>query len=658
MNALLKSAVVMLFWVTAATQAEAVVELDTVGGDAWTFALPVSGRFAPEHCDAIAIESPRARIEALRIDNRFFAEVPLLAGRNELRAVCSQENRERARSTPQTWRVRLDDLPVARIRVRTEAASIHLDAGHSAPAPALSAPLTRFEWRARSDNAEPLRTIEDKPLSAGGTVVDKQLQLAAPTRDGEYYVNLRVTDAIGRVDESTAVFRVEGGKPHSIDLDSEHPAWVDSAVLYGVAPYMFEPQNFRGIEERLDEIAALGATAIWISPVTAAAPDDFGYAVTDQFSIREDFGGQRGLHSLVEAAHRQGLRILVDFVPNHFSQYHPYFSAAERDGKRSPYFDWFDRDAAGAVTQYFDWKHLKNLNFDNPAVRNHIVAAATRFVRAFDVDGFRVDASWAVARRAPEFWPELRAELKRIDPDIVLIAEASAREDYHVSNGFDAAYDWTENLGEWAWREAFRSNGSVDVDRLRSALTNEGRGLPPDSFILRFVNNNDTGERFATRFGENTARLGATLLFTLHGIPLIYNGDEIGAAFEPYDEGPPIRWQETALTDHYRQLASVRRSNPALRSREMTLLKTSHADSVLVFQRPGATMAEDVLVLLNFSDAPHLVAPVDDYSRTVLSSLGASIDLLSGSPVSIQPRSGSIRVPANSALILRAGPAH
>ncbi|HVF15669.1 MAG TPA: alpha-amylase family glycosyl hydrolase, partial [Steroidobacteraceae bacterium] len=66
-------------------------------------------------------------------------------------------------------------------------------------------------------------------------------------------------------------------------------------MLYGAAPYQFEPQGFGGIRERLDEIAALGASAVWLSPVTAAAEDDFGYAVLDQFSIRADFGGEAGL---------------------------------------------------------------------------------------------------------------------------------------------------------------------------------------------------------------------------------------------------------------------------------------------------------------------------------------------------------------------------
>jgi glycosidase len=622
---------------------------DTEGGDAWSFVQPISGHFDPRRCDSIAIESGTVRIEALRIENRFHADVPLLPGGNELRAVCRSETHEIARSPAQRWRTMLADLPKAWIRVSTERTSIHLDGGRSERATSLPAPIVRFEWRARAGNPAPLRTVDDKPLG-DAPLTTKRLQLNSPTVDGEYYLTLRVTDALGRHDESTGVFRVRSQRAEAVTLASENPAWVDSAVLYGAAPYMFEPQGLRGIEQRLSDIAKLGATAVWISPVTAAAPDDFGYSVVDQFSIRQDFGGAAALRSLVDAAHRLGMRVLVDFVPNHFSQSHAYFRDAQEKGPRSPYYDWFDRDASGAVTQYFDWQHLKNLNFDNPAVRNHILAAAVRFVREFEVDGFRVDASWAVAQRAPEFWPMLRAELTRIDPDIVLIAEASAREGYHVANGFDAAYDWTDTLGQWAWHDVFGPDGKVDVPRLRAALTNDGRGYPPDSLIVRFLNNNDTGERFISRFGPDLARLGATLLFTLPGIPLIYNGDEVGAEFKPYDEGPPIQWNESPLTDHYRQLAAMRRELPALRTRELMMLATNRDATTLAFLRPGPEGAKDVTVLINFSGAPAAVKGVNDASRAQFTRLSRAVDALTGERIRV--RNGTVEVPARAALVL------
>jgi glycosidase len=232
----------------------------------------------------------------------------------------------------------------------------------------------------------------------------------------------------------------------------------------------------------------------------------------------------------------------------------------------------------------------------------------------------------------------------------VLIAEASAREGYHVANGFDAAYDWTENLGEWAWHDVFGPNGKVDVPRLRAALTNEGRGYPPDSLIVRFLNNNDTGERFISRFGPDLARLGATLLFTLPGIPLIYNGDEIGAEFKPYDEGPPIQWNESTLTEHYRRLAAMRRELAALRTRELLMLATNREETTLVFLRPGPEGSKDVTVLINFTDAPVDVTATNDAARAEFARLNRAVDALTGERV--RARNATLRVPARSALVL------
>src|SRR5205807_7549030 len=83
---------------------------------------------------------------------------------------------------------------------------------------------------------------------------------------------------------------------------------------------------------------------------------------------------------------------------------------------------------------------------DNPEVQRLIIEASAYWVRAFDIDGFRVDAAGGPRERASEFWPRWRAELKRIKPDLLLLAEASARDHYYVGHGFDAAYDWTRSL--------------------------------------------------------------------------------------------------------------------------------------------------------------------------------------------------------------------
>jgi glycosidase len=380
-------------------------------------------------------------------------------------------------------------------------------------------------------------------------------------------------------------------------------------VLYDASPFFFAPggrDGFAAIEARLPAIAALGANAILLSPVTAASPGDFGYAVTDDFRLRTRFGSAAQLRSLIDAAHSMGLRVLLDMAANHLSDQSPYYRDAQRLGQKSPYYNWFERDGSGRPMHYFDWTNLQNLNYDDPKVRNYMLAAFSYWVTHYHVDGFRADAAWAVRQRDPSFWPALRARLTRIDPNIILIAEAAGRDGYYVTHGFDAAYDWTSRLGQWAWDGVFAPAGGLpDLARLRAALTNGGKGYPEHALLLRFLDNNDTGERFITRYGVGETRAAIELLFTLPGIPLIYDGDEVGATFEPYAEGPPITWRDRdGLTPLYARMSRERRRVRALTSPRLQLLATDHDAEVLAFLRPGCGDETKALIALNFSRAP------------------------------------------------------
>ena len=121
------------------------------------------------------------------------------------------------------------------------------------------------------------------------------------------------------------------------------------------------------------------------------------------------------------------------------------------------------------------------------------------------MDGFRIDAAWGPRRRAPAFWPRWRTALKRINPDLLLLlAEASARDPYYGRHGFDAAYDWTDKLGEWAWREAFEDEAAT-AQRPRAAI----EGSDSRSLVFRFLDNNNTGPRFLSRYGLGRTRVAA-----------------------------------------------------------------------------------------------------------------------------------------------------
>jgi glycosidase len=293
----------------------------------------------------------------------------------------------------------------------------------------------------------------------------------------------------------------------------------------------------------------------------------------------------------------------MDFVPNHSSEKHPYFQDALKYGTDSRYWSFYDRDEAGAPTHYFDWTHLPNLNYNNPEVEQWMLEAASYWVREFDVDGFRVDVAWGVTERKPEFWLRWRRALKRIKPDLLLLAEASARDPFYFDNGFDAAYDWTAQLGHWAWERVFEDENLITYN-LNAALTNGRRGFHPDALIFRFLNNNDTGTRFITTHGQALTRLATAMLLTLPGIPCLFTGDEVGEAFRPYFDPQPLTWKEQfpGLRDYHRQLIALRKSVPSLHSHHWLPVTVEPHQQVYGYVRARESFSLPVLVLLNFSE--------------------------------------------------------
>jgi glycosidase len=202
----------------------------------------------------------------------------------------------------------------------------------------------------------------------------------------------------------------------------------------------------------------------------------------------------------------------------------------------------------------------------------------------------------------------------------------------------------------------FAPAGAVpDLARLRAALTNGGKGYPEHTLLLRFIDNNDTGERFITRYGVGETRAAIELLFTLPGIPLIYDGDEVGAAFQPYDEGPPISWRDPdGLTPLYARMSRERRSVRALTSPGLQLLATDHDAEVLAYLRPGRGGETKALVALNFGRAPVRVRlrgipALADFSRA------RAQDLATGRQWRVELPDGALALPPFGGVIVLAG---
>ncbi len=554
--------------------AHADIRLDGTGGDSWAFRREVSGT-ADVDCQQVEVHAGGRRVPARREGDRFVAVVPLAAGDNAVVAVCRTTGGEE-RSAPQSWKVRLREAPTARIELAVEGGVVRLDGASSTRSEGDDAAIVAWRWSARPANPAPLALLGHGP----------RMEAAAPTIDGEYLVALEVTDASGRQDRAEAAFVVRDGRAAAAP---DTPPWLERAVVYGVVPSLFGPRGLEDVRPRLDALRALGVDTLRISPVADAPAND---AVTDPFAVGPVYGRREALRGLVDDAHARGLRVILDFVPDRTADRHPYFQHADEHGAASPYFSWYERAPDGGRAFSVDREHRPHLDYDHPEVRRFLRGALADWVRTLDVDGFRVDVGWGAQRRASDFWTSVRRDLKRIKPDVALVAEASARDRELLRAGFDAAYDWTDEPGRWAWAEAF-SGPRPDLTKLREALqASAGR-------TLRFFDNDDTGARFMTRHGRGLQAVAAALVFTLPGIPSLSTGVEADAEYEPDRREAPLDLSRRApIADTLADLAALRRREPALLRGGLRLLGTSSSDTVLAFLRGDA--GRPVVVASNF----------------------------------------------------------
>jgi glycosidase len=585
----------------------------------------------------------------------FSFTVPIRSGDQEIGARCELADGSTEELGPIVLTGRLEPRPTARITVRIEGGAVVLDGSRSEPFEVDGAAIERYTWTPYLAVGEPPGVPRPRLESGArfaGVVDGARLTLLAPPEDGEYYATLTVRDAEGRTDTSTTYFVVEDGRARAVDMMTEHPSWIDSAILYAPVHQLWGG-GARAVQEHLDYLKRLGVDVLWLWPPTSRRAEGETYEIVDHFALDHEWGTPKELRSLVDHAHELGLRVLLDFVPNHTSVQHPYYQAAQRDGEGSHYWDFYDRDSFDEVTSYTEIFHnyLPNLNFANPQVRRMITEAFSSWIREFDVDGFRVDAAWGIERRAPDYWPEWRTELKRIKPDLLLLAEATAREPYYFDHGFDVGYDWTDHPGQWPWENLWTFPQEMQA-LLGPSLTNQGRGFPRRAIVLRFLNNNDTGERFVAQHGPKLTRVASALEFTLPGLPLLFAGDEVGLRYQPYRVVDRIPWKDHfGLREWYDGLIRLRRSLPALSSRDLTLLGSDWG-SVVAYVRPAVPGGSPALVVLNFWKEAEPTFDRNPALRPFLSA-GALEDALTGKRIQVGPDEPlTLRLPPYSVRVL------
>jgi alpha-glucosidase len=358
-------------------------------------------------------------------------------------------------------------------------------------------------------------------------------------------------------------------------------SWWQQGVIYHVYPRSFADADgdgvgdLRGVTSRLDHLAWLGVDAVWLSPIYRSPMKDFGYDISDHTAIDPLFGSLADFDALVAAAHDRGLRVLLDFVPNHTSEEHPWFAESPdrylwRDSAPGggPPNNWLSVFGGPAWTfdpprgGYYSHAYLReqpDLDWRNPEVREAMLDVL-RYWLDRGVDGFRVDALRQVLKD-PELRdnppnPDYRRGLPEYDSLLPVrsadhddLSPVAAMAEVIAERGgvmVGELYLPLERLVRYyAAGVQMPSNMHListpwEPSALVELIERYEAALPAGAWPNWVLGNHDRS-RIASRVGPAQARVAAMLLLTLRGTPTLYYGDELGMADVPI---PPERVQD------------------------------------------------------------------------------------------------------------------
>lgn len=392
----------------------------------------------------------------------------------------------------------------------------------------------------------------------------------------------------------------------------KHPDWSRNATIYEVNVRQSTPEGtFKAFEQQLPRLKDLGVDILWFMPIHPISElnrkGTLGsyYAVQNYKKVNPEFGTLADFKNLVDKAHSMGMKVIIDWVPNHtgcdnvWVSTHPEYFAKDKDGKMFGPFDWTD---------------TYKLDYSNPAMREAMREALIYWLTVGGIDGFRCD----VAGQVPvDFWDETRPVLQAVKPDLFMLAEAS--EPPLSFNGFDMSYNWpmkdlfsaiAATSGQYTYDDKkFPASDATAIDALLARQAKEYAG---DHYMMNMITNHDLNSWEGTEFERlgNLTRAMAVLTYTLPGMPLIYTGQETGLnrALEFFEKDMPPTW--TPRNDYfefYQKLNHLKHTHPALRAgssgADMKRYPTA-SDDIYVFSRKddgGATIY--VFANLGKSDA-------------------------------------------------------
>lgn len=431
-------------------------------------------------------------------------------------------------------------------------------------------------------------------------------------------------------------YHMHGKKQHLF------PQWLHDSVLYQIFPDRFARSlknpdaehidtpwdgpythrsfcggNLDGVAERLDYLEDLGVNLIWLNPIFEA-PSNHKYDTADYTKVSKHFGGNAALRRLIRAAHKRGIRIILDAVCGHCSTEHFAFRDLLRRQQKSPYRDWFrvrhfpvcKGNKSGFNQTYDCWQGhpaLPQFNTDNPDVQEYLISSYENWLLNYDVDGFRLDAIETISL---SFWEKFRARMKKARPDCLLIGEIWTHDYRFIEpprmdtlTNFPLLWFLAEHLGTG---KISPEHFAIKINLLREQLPASHRDM-----MMNFLSNHDI-MRIASRRGITPRRLKLLYGFLLMypGIPGIYYGDEIGMkGGNPPESRNGMIWDEhrldNGLHSYMRELIGIRRREKALAFGVFRWIYADDSTRIAIFLREHGSEKIAAALHLGKTKSPH-----------------------------------------------------
>jgi alpha-amylase len=378
----------------------------------------------------------------------------------------------------------------------------------------------------------------------------------------------------------------------------KHPDFMQQGNIYEVNIRQYTKEGtFKSFAKHLPRLQKMGVQTLWFMPIQPISKEgrkgSLGsyYAVASYTDINPEFGTLADFNQIVDQAHALGMKVLIDYVPNHSGADHSWLTTHP---------DFYEKDSTGKPTYTADWSDTRELNFNNLEMQDSMINTMKYWLKATKIDGFRVDVAWGVPY---SFWNKCIPILKQ-ERNLYFLAEADDAK-LHES-GFDATYTWTEFhvLNDIA-------SGKKSILSLDTVLQKIETDYFKGAHRLYFTSNHDENSwnkaDYATMPGASHAPFAVFTQTYNRTMPLIYSGQE-EPVLRPlaFFEKDSIEFKQYARADFYSALLKLRKTNRAFaETANFKRLNVNHPAQVMAYERSNGD--DKVVVVLNLSNQPQQV---------------------------------------------------